>query len=60
MTYKEIAAALFEKGYTMADAAVERMKDLVQDETGIRPDWDEPTPTWVAVSCGISLRLLEN
>lgn len=58
MTYAEIAGSLYEKGYTMADAATERMMDLVQDETGIWPDWDEPAPTWVIVACGLSPHMI--
>ena len=54
MTFKEIALALYNKGYTMADAATERMMDLVQDETGIYPDPDEAAPLWVILACGLS------
>lgn len=58
MTYAEIARALFNKGYTMADAATDRMMDLVQDETGIYPDRDEPAPEWVIAACGLSQRMI--
>lgn len=56
MTFKELARAMQDKGYTMADAAVDRMKALLEDETGIWPDADEPAPTWVIVACGFSPR----
>ena len=58
MTYKEIAVALFEKGYTMADAAVDLMRGLIKEETGILPDTDETAPEWVIVSAGLSPRML--
>ena len=56
MTFAELARAMYDKGYTMADAAVDRMKDLLQDETGIWPDADEPAPAWVIAACGFSPR----
>lgn len=59
MTFAELARAMYAAGYTMADAAVDRMKDLIQDETGIWPDWDEPAPTWVIAACGFSPRALQ-
>ena len=40
MTYRELAHALIESGYTMADAAIDLMKGLIEEETGIWPDWD--------------------
>ena len=53
MIYREIAAALVEKGYAMAVAAIDMMMGLIEEETGIWPDWDETAPKWVIVSCGI-------
>lgn len=53
MTYRELAHALNESGYTMADAAIDLMKGLIEEETGIWPDWDEIAPKWVILSCGI-------
>lgn len=58
MTFAELARALYDRGYTMADAAVDRMKALLEDETGIWPDADEPAPAWVIVACGFSPRMI--
>jgi hypothetical protein len=58
MTYKEIAAALFEKGNNLADAAVDLMRGLIEEETGILPDRDETAPEWVIVSAGLNPRTL--
>lgn len=43
MTYKEIAAALFEKGNNLADAAADLMRGQIEEETGILPGRDETT-----------------
>jgi hypothetical protein len=58
MTFAELTRAMYARGYTMADAAVDRMKALLEDETGIWPDPDETPPAWVLVACGFSPRML--
>lgn len=58
MTYKEIAAALFDKGYVMAGDAVDLMMGLIEEETGIWPDWDEIAPHWVLAAFGFSPRMI--
>lgn len=58
MTFAELARALYDRGYTLADVAIDRMKSMIEDETGIWPDWDEPAPTWVVVACGVSPQMI--
>ena len=59
MTYREIAAALWETGDTLADTRVAGLMDSVEEETGLFPDWDEVPPDWLLAASGIGKRRLE-
>ena len=59
MTYREIAAALWEAGDTQSDIKINSLMDSVQKETGIYPDWDEIPTDWLLAMNGISRRKLE-
>ncbi|MBQ6673949.1 MAG: hypothetical protein IJM77_04960 [Spirochaetia bacterium] len=58
MTFHELVKALYARGCNLADVAVGRMMDEIEEETGIWPDWDETAPDWVLANAGISKRSL--
>ena len=58
MTFHELVKTLYDRGCNLADVAVGRMMDEIEEETGIWPDWDETVPDWVIENAGISKRSL--
>ena len=58
MTFHELVKTLYDRGCNLADVAVGRMMDEIEEETGIWPDWDETVPEWVIENAGISKRSL--
>ncbi len=54
MTYQELVEAMQKRGANLADVAIGRMMDMVEEETGVWPNWDDPAPDWVLEIAGVS------
>lgn len=56
MTYQELVETMQERGANLADVAIGRMMDMVEEETGVWPNWDDPAPDWVLEAAGMKVR----
>ena len=52
MTYRELLERAERNGMNMADVAVGRMMDIVEEQTGSWPNWDDEAPVWVLRNFG--------
>ena len=50
-TYRQLVDRMESKGNNLADVAVGRMMDIVEEQTGTYPDWDDFAPDWVVKNC---------
>ena len=50
-TYGELIEMLESSGCNLADMAVGRMMDIVEEQTGKFPDYDDVVPDWVVRNC---------
>ncbi len=51
MTYAELTEKMEKAGNNLAEVAIGRMMDIVGDETGNYPDWDDQAEDWVIKEC---------
>lgn len=51
MTFNEIVKHMEAKGNNLAEVAIGRMMDIIEEETGIFPDWNDVAPEWVVKNC---------
>ena len=47
MTYSELLERANENGANLADVALGRMMDIVEEECGEFPSWDDTAPDWI-------------
>jgi len=52
MTYKEILKKAERNGMNLAEVALARMMDIVEEETGNWPKWTDEAPEWVVKNFG--------
>lgn len=51
MTYAQLVRKMEDRGCNLADVAIGRMMDIVEEETGKWPNWDDEAPEWVINNC---------
>ena len=51
MTYNELLEKMENLGYNCAECALGRMMDIVEEETGEFPEWDDKAPDWIIKNC---------
>lgn len=51
MTYAQLADRMVRNGNNLAEVAINRMMVMVEEDTGIFPDWDDIAPDWVIKNC---------
>lgn len=54
-TYRELLEIMNRRGCNQADVAIGRMMDIVEEETGCWPGWDDKAPEWVVKNCKIRI-----
>lgn len=47
MTFNELVDMAMVAGNNLADLAIGRMMDIIEEETGVWPDWNDVAPEWV-------------
>lgn len=47
MTYSELLEMATSCGANLADVALGRMMDIVEEECGEFPSWDDTAPEWI-------------
>lgn len=52
-TFNQLVDIMEQKGCNLADIAIGQMMDIIEDETGKYPNWDDIAPIWVLENCGI-------
>ena len=50
-TYNELVDMMFEAGCNLADLAIGNMMDIVEEETGKFPNWDDVVEDWIVKKC---------
>ena len=50
-TYRQLVARMERMGNNLADVAVGRMMDIVEEQTGEYPSWSDIAPDWVVSNC---------
>ncbi len=50
-TYRQLVDRMERNGNNLADVAVGRMMEMVEEETGIFPNWSDVAPEWVVKNC---------
>lgn len=53
MTFDELVRRMKKNGANLADVAIGRMMDIIEEETGTFPNWDDDAPQWVLDNCGV-------
>lgn len=51
MTFSELVKHMEAKGNNLAEVAIGRMMVIIEEETGIFPEWDDEAPEWVENNC---------
>ena len=51
MTYRQLVEHMERMGNNLADVAIGRMMDIVFEETGNYPNWDDKAPEWIVKNC---------
>lgn len=51
MTYSELETRMRKNGCNLADVAIGRMMEMVEEETGLYPNWGDVAPDWVVKNC---------
>lgn len=51
MTYNDLVEKMEALGCNLAEVAIGRMMDIVEEETGRFPDWNDKAPEWVVKNC---------
>lgn len=47
MTFTQLLKKAKALGMNLAETAIGRMMDIIEEETGRFPDWDDKAPEWV-------------
>ena len=55
MNFSELLEKLEKSGCNFAEVTIGRMMDIVEEETGKFPNWNEKVPEWILRNCGIKL-----
>ena len=50
-TYHQLVERMEDMGCNLAEVAVGRMMDIVAEQTGYFPNWDDMAPDWVVNNC---------
>ena len=50
-TYDQLVNIMYENGSNLADVAIGRMMTIIEEETGVFPDWNDIAPDWVVNNC---------
>jgi hypothetical protein len=50
-TYEKLVEIMERKGCNLAEIAIGTMMDMVEEETGRFPNWDDIAPEWVVKNC---------
>lgn len=50
-TFSELATIMKNHGANLADVAIGRMMDIIEEETGSWPNWSDEAPEWVVRNC---------
>lgn len=53
MTYTELLKEANKQGLNLADVALGRMMDMVEEETGKWPNWSDTVPEWILENFGL-------
>lgn len=50
-TYSELENKMRKNGNNLADVAIRRMMDIVEEKTGNFPNWNDTVPEWIVKIC---------
>lgn len=50
-TYRQLIERMERKGNNLAEVAVGRMMDIIEEQTGTYPDWGDIAPDWCVRNC---------
>lgn len=50
-TYEELMDIMEQNGNNLAEVAICRMMDIVEEETGIWPNYTDIAPEWIVKNC---------
>ena len=53
MTYNEVLKKALALGMNCADVALGSMMDIVEEQTGEWPSWDDEAPAWILDNFGL-------
>lgn len=53
MTFSQLVDLMESRGCNLADVAIANMMDIIEEETGKWPNWDDIAPEWVVKQCGL-------
>ena len=51
LTYSELLDIMYKDGNNLADVAMGRMMNIVEEETGNFPNWSDIVPEWILKNC---------
>lgn len=50
-TYEKLVDYLIKKGNNLAEIAIGDMMEIVENETGTFPNWNDIVPDWILKNC---------
>lgn len=50
-TFSQLVTRMERMGNNLADVAVGRMMDIIEEQTGEYPSWSDIAPDWVVRNC---------
>lgn len=50
-TFSELVKIMESHGANLAEVAIGRMMDIIEEETGTWPNWSDEAPEWVVSNC---------
>lgn len=50
-TFSKLVDEMMKLGMNLADVAVGRMMDIIEEQTGDYPSWSDIAPDWVVRNC---------
>lgn len=53
MTYSDLLDRIDEMGLSCGDIALGRMMDIVEEQTGKWPSWEDKAPAWILKQFGV-------
>lgn len=51
ITFSQLLHRMEANGNNLAEVAIGRMMDIIEEQTGIFPDWNSTAPDWVVNQC---------